>query len=282
MKNFIKKTKYFKIQEIISLITGTVLSKLHFSIAQDVFKLYSVISGALTFNSTIARKENELMVELKSFKYALRIKSSDLHVFDQIVLGGGIKRIIEILKEIDLKSFKIMDCGANIGLTAIELKREFPNASIACIEPEESNFRQLEKNILNNNLEGVSLLKMGIWHTRDSLSPMREFRDKKDWSFALAKSTSVKENDIPVDNPLNIANSLGWEKIDYLKIDIEGSEFSLLRNYKDWKAIFDTIKLISIEVHEEVGSTEEIIDVLKSNNFRVETFQELVIGIKNE
>lgn len=282
MNLLIKFFRYLNFKEIAYLLMYIIAQRLNSLVPKNVISLNYVISKTLNLGGQIERRKNQIIIELEKFYYFLRVNSSDIQVFDQIVLGGGMSRIIELLRELKIQNPFILDCGANIGMTIIVLKKSFPDATIAAIEPEANNFKQLEKNVNENNIKDISLLQIGVWYKSAILEPKLNFRDKKDWSYALQESQSNRPGGIPVENPLIIANKLGWEKIDYIKIDIEGSEFPLLRNYKEWKSILDTIKLISIEVHEELGSVAEIEQVLHMNNFRTETFQELIIGVRNE
>lgn len=60
-------------------------------------------------------------------------------------------------------------------------------------------------------------------------------------------------------------NSL--DKIDFLKIDIEGAEFALFKEFIP----LDKIKYISMEIHRDFGNVTEIIDRLKKADFYVAT-----------
>ncbi len=57
------------------------------------------------------------------------------------------------------------------------------------------------------------------------------------------------------------------ERIDFLKIDIEGSEYSLLMEDSDW---LDRVQKIAMEVHHEFGEPETLVKYLRSREFVVE------------
>ena len=44
----------------------------------------------------------------------------------------------------------ILDCGANIGLSVIYFKKQWPNATVIAFEPDEKNFEYLNKNTEDN------------------------------------------------------------------------------------------------------------------------------------
>mgnify|MGYP003978902101 FL=1 len=57
--------------------------------------------------------------------------------------------------------------------------------------------------------------------------------------------------------------------IDFLKIDIEGSEFDLLNRDTAW---LSTVKKIAMEVHPEFGKVENLKTKLESEGFFVSIF----------
>lgn len=61
----------------------------------------------------------------------------------------------------------------------------------------------------------------------------------------------IKENNISI--------------IDFLKIDIEGSEFDLLKNNNNW---LKKVKKIAMEVHPSYGNPKELKDILEQNGFK--------------
>ncbi len=58
------------------------------------------------------------------------------------------------------------------------------------------------------------------------------------------------------------------EYIDFLKIDIEGGEYTMFKEDIDWTKI----KYIAMEIHPNFGDNNIIIDKLTANNFHVTTF----------
>jgi FkbM family methyltransferase len=54
----------------------------------------------------------------------------------------------------------IIDCGANIGLVSVMMKCLFPDVKIIAIEPDETNFELLKKNL--QHYEGIELINAGI------------------------------------------------------------------------------------------------------------------------
>ncbi|RJP80456.1 MAG: FkbM family methyltransferase [Desulfobacteraceae bacterium] len=63
-----------------------------------------------------------------------------------------------------------------------------------------------------------------------------------------------------------IINRYGVEKIDFMKIDIEGSEFDLFKGNVHW---LEKVCKIAMEIHQEFGDGRTIVKTLQDNGFRV-------------
>src|ERR1017187_9470955 len=85
--------------------------------------------------------------------FYLRKYSRDLLIFNQFFID---KKSFQYLDKNDLNLLKqskyIIDAGANIGFSVLYFLIYFPNAKVICIEPEESNFNLLLKNLELNKI----------------------------------------------------------------------------------------------------------------------------------
>ena len=85
----------------------------------------------------------------------LRNKYYDTHIFHQIFIRK------ELDFEIPNNPKVIVDCGANIGLSTLYLKRKYKESKIISIEPEESNFNMLSIN--TRQYKDVDILQNAVW-----------------------------------------------------------------------------------------------------------------------
>jgi FkbM family methyltransferase len=272
---------YFGIQDFFTLLFGLVLDTFHKRIPRRIFLAKNVLDHVHKKNGAFTKNGNEVKFDLGAAHYLLRNAGSDLDVFHQIIIGDGLKRLVELTKVLKIDDLHIIDCGANIGLTTIVFKQNFPKSKIISLEPEPGNYTQLCKNVALNNNGDICLLNIGVWYEKTTLKTNTNFRDGKNWSFALTAEGHEPATGIQVDSLKNIAASQGWNRIDVLKIDIEGSEFALLRNIDKWQEIWKTVRIVSIEVHEEVGSLFEIAEILWTSGFKLEIDGELIIGFRD-
>src|SRR5436190_21998125 len=71
----------------------------------------------------------------------VRIGTTDLSVLKQVLVERQYDFSLPVTPKV------IVDAGANIGLSAVFFANKYPAAVIFAIEPEESNFKVLEKNV---------------------------------------------------------------------------------------------------------------------------------------
>ena len=194
---------------------------------------------------------------------ALRAHSSDVEVFLQVIRYAEYADVTRMLRA-GAPPPRIIDAGANIGLTTLYFKCFHPDARVAALEPEPENFKRLSQTVLRNGLKDVTLLKEGLWTHDSHLAPDRTFRDGQAWSFALAPSSTSAEDGVPVVSLASLLSRLGWRRVDLLKIDIEGAEAHLIRDPSFLSVVRECVGLVCMEVHEEAIGRDEVHAALAS------------------
>lgn len=182
------------------------------------------------------KKLSAIILPNIAFPFSLRANTSDTAVFEQVFLKGEYDIDIPFMPEV------IADLGANIGLFSILMKNRFPAAKIICVEPDKENCVQLKSNL--SVYDSVDIVCAGIWPTDTRL----KISDK----YSGGHSAGVTEPDgagdvegIPIDT---LMKNFQLERIDLLKIDIEGSERTLFsEHYQQW---LPKTKMIIIELHD--------------------------------
>jgi FkbM family methyltransferase len=143
----------------------------------------------------------------------------------------------------------IIDAGANIGLASIYFANKFPEAKIIALEPEKSNFELLSENV--KYYTNIIPIQNALWHKNEVIELVDPGIGK--WGFMTKASASEnplksefchKVNAITVDK---IISDFDLGKVDILKIDIEGGEYSILT--EENLDILKSIPKIVIECH---------------------------------
>lgn len=137
----------------------------------------------------------------------------------------------------------IIDCGANIGLSACYFADLFPKAKVIAIEPDEENCEMIKKHC--SDLKNVSFQKFAIGAEPGFVTIADERADNN--AFRTSRNISNSQNLIPV---ITI-NEIYSEHLDCMpflvKIDIEGFEHDLFSSNIEW---FSKTPLVIIETHD--------------------------------
>ncbi|MFM7672891.1 MAG: FkbM family methyltransferase [Bacteroidota bacterium] len=149
----------------------------------------------------------------------------------------------------------ILDCGANIGLSVIYLKQHCPNAHIIAFEPDAANFALLNKNVEAFGLQQIELHEAAIWKENTTL----QFKSSGSMGSSLqthASDTGVTVRAVRLKDLLN-------RPIDFLKIDIEGAEYDVIKDAAD---CLHQVKRMFLEYHGRYDQNNELLEILQIVN----------------
>lgn len=187
------------------------------------------------------RKGELIFVKIPSIQNGiyLRNKTYDIHIFFQIF----IREELSFVKNHNHLN-TIIDAGANIGLSTVYLKSLFPEATILAIEPAKENFLLLQKNLNGyKNLIPVNAAVTGGKRMVSILNPSSNVA-----SFQVGVSESL--NTILSNTLEGFINDCAFEKIDLVKMDIEGSEKEVFEEIDN--SVLQKVQAFAIEIHEEI------------------------------
>ena len=225
-----------------------------------------IIKFVLNFFKSLAIK-NKRYIRITPFKkgkiyFFDKAKKSFFSVFvreridsstaDQVFTSNDydltfLKRYDELLEKYNSilsqnKTPLIIDCGANIGLSALHFASVFPNSIVVAIEPERNNFFMMEKNC--KDFQNIEFLNKAVGSAEGFVSIDNDQVNNN------AFRTSRNENEIGDIEIVSINSILSSrnELIPFLvKIDIEGFEDDLFSNNTEWVEKFP---LLIIETHD--------------------------------
>jgi FkbM family methyltransferase len=176
----------------------------------------------------------------------------------------------------------VIDVGAHIGPYALKAsKRVGLNGKVIAIEADPENFDILNRNIQLNKLTNVIALNYAAYFNEDKirlylLSRGEEYSYTKyntimtDRAHNEKKFVEVKANTLDY---LLQANGIKHEQVNWIKIDVEGAEFDVLKGAKDILSKSKDISLL-IEIHnlstDNTNFYKPIKELLDSYNFKIE------------
>lgn len=200
------------------------------------------------------RKPYVLRVRESGDLVELRPQSGDLFGFYEIMLRKDYFSAGQTLRPGDT----VIDIGANIGcFSVLAAKIVGPTGHVYAVEPEESTYRQLIRNIELNRLANVTPLKLAVGDTEGSITLHADTNRLFSSIFASVNGHVVKGEDqeVQVTTLEKLMNAHGIERCDYLKLDCEGAEHRIVASLSEPAA--GRIDQITMELHKVPGFTGE-------------------------
>lgn len=154
----------------------------------------------------------------------------------------------------------IFDCGANVGVSTLYFARRFPKATIIAFEADPNIFSYFARNLRQHCLDGIQARPEAVWTHDGNVAFALEGADGGciNGPYRTVKVPCVRLRDLLRER----------ERVDFIKMDIEGSETDVLLDCKDHLPKVDRIFL---EYHSWTGKPQTldiILNLLTQAGFR--------------
>jgi FkbM family methyltransferase len=158
-----------------------------------------------------------------------------------------------------------VDAGAHVGTFAIRIAKAVVDGTVIAIEPDKENLNYLEKNVKLNSIKNVVVVQKGLW----SKSGRMLFYLTHSASHSMFAQKGVKKAaQIEVDTLDNILERVGMDKVNFIKINVEGTEIEVLKGAR--KTLMSNPVEIVIDAHHTVDGRptyETVIPMLRELGF---------------
>ena len=157
----------------------------------------------------------------------------------------------------------IIDCGSNIGLSIIFFKQLYPQSKIIAFEADPEVFKTLQMNLETFSYNDVEVYNKALWNQNEII----------EFAVEGADCGKVNIDQIGSDQPkikipaICLSNFLS-EPVDFLKIDIEGAETTVLQECRNQ---LDKVNNLFVEYHSFQNfpqTLDELLSILKNAGFR--------------
>lgn len=138
---------------------------------------------------------------------------------------------------------------------------------VISIEPEPESFEVLKKNIELNKLANVIALNIACWNEERELDLYTAPSLKTSGSHSIKEKVSpnsVKVKSLKLDT---ILGNMGIEKVDFIKVDVEGSKVEVLEGAQRTIAKSDHVKILFEAFSKE--NLEECREILKKHKISI-------------
>lgn len=186
----------------------------------------------------------------------LRLRSDDLSLFEIYARGSC---------DVDLAPLgavrSVLDLGANVGLVTLFLAERLPGARFVCVEASPKTFALLEENLRRNAADAIAINaaavgEPGRFHVQPGVRPgLDRVSTGPGQSGAEIEGLTVPQ----------LLGRAGLERVDLMKIDIEGGEVELLEHAAEWAP---RVGAVLLEVHAPL-SVEEAERTLSRHGYSV-------------
>ena len=156
-----------------------------------------------------------------------------------------------------MRPTSIVDLGANIGLTMADYAEVYPDARIVGVELDPGNAVLATRNTAS--YPNCRVVQAAVWSENGSISydPSGE-----EWSYTVGPGSASAES-LTIDALLK---RMDLDRVDVLKMDIEGAEQQVLQAGGDWP---ERVGMIKVEIHRGYALDEAQSD-LRQLGFSVE------------
>lgn len=124
------------------------------------------------------------------------------------------------------------DVGSNQGEYALFAAKRLTRGSVFAFEPVDVIYNRLEANLAFNSFTNVSIFKMGLSDTKGVLPIYMEDDSSANEGLATLFQSKVRGRfvqDIQLDTLDAVVEQANLHRIDFIKVDIEGAELTMLR-----------------------------------------------------
>jgi FkbM family methyltransferase len=133
-----------------------------------------------------------------------------------------------------------------------------------------------------NGQHGTTVVTSALWDTDGPVQLSAAFRDGREWAFSVA-DTDARAGGTTVEGVRlgALMERLGIDRIDILKLDVEGAEKRIFRDSEGRMSWLARTSIIGMEIHDEEGA-RLILPQLEKAGFFVYGRGEVALAVRPE
>jgi FkbM family methyltransferase len=184
-----------------------------------------------------ANNEFKAAIPYSEQQILLRLGTTDVAAFEHVFVNREYGISLSVQPSI------IVDAGANAGMSAAWFSLSYPTAKIVAIEPEPTNFEVLRRNA--KLFPRIIPINAALWN-REGVVCMED-RGGGHWGMRvaddkIASGPIIRSTTVPA-----LLEELGIDRVDLLKVDVEGAECEIFADCSSW---IGCVSVICAELHD--------------------------------
>lgn len=215
------------------------------------------------------------VIDMDGLPFTYRAGTSDEIVADLIFNKG--KYVLPLPKDFQPKV--IIDCGSNIGYSTLFFANVYPDAQIYSIEPEKTNFKFLRFNTIF--YDNIHVINSAIWD-KETFARL-EGNELGDMGYMTVETGEDDKDAFKTTTLSKIVADNSIEKIDFIKIDIEGSEKEVFSEEKvdEW---LSKVQVMAIVIHDEMraGASYAFFKAISKYRWKFSIRGDVLLFIRDE
>lgn len=192
-----------------------------------------------------------------------------------------VKHLVRLIKP----EFTFFDVGSNIGFYSLTFAKLMPRGKVHCFEPNQLSFGRLIKNLEINNLENVILNNVGLSDEEKDIESTYNLLNTGTASVYKKKTNNSFTEIIHLTKLDSYCNQRNIDKIDLIKVDIEGGEYAFLKGgesiIKNSKKLIMVVEMMEENFVNAGYTSEEIFDYIINLGFKAYLPKSFPFGLKN-
>jgi FkbM family methyltransferase len=231
----------------------------------------SSFAARLVPHEYLYRKGSWRSVERQGFRWRLDLGDAVDHYIFFGTAEPGFDRMFSFIKADSV----ILDVGANIGMLTMPFARAAGRGHVWSFEPDPNNRARLAEHVGLNALGNVTVLPVGLGERSGSFELYKVVASNSGMNRILqgtAADPALPHATIHVERLDDLWPTLGAARLDVMKIDVEGFEFSVLRGARATIERFQPvlfIELVDGNLRENGASAAELVAWLSSLDYSI-------------